>query len=306
MPELPETSTVDVCIATYKRPVLLLELLESLEKQKLPPEVTLRAIVVDNDAAGSAQEVVAGFKNKASFPITYDHETVQNISLARNRCLSHVSGDYIAFIDDDERADENWLAELFSAMHRYSADAVFGPVLPVLPDNAPSWAVQGRFYERPRYSSGTFLKDGFTNNALVKVSSVRGMTNLFDPKFGIIKGEDYDFFGRMFSMQNTYVWCDTALVHETVPPDRLTIKYWNCRCYNLGVAFATINQRNQNIGAKLMRIGYRTTLLVTALVALPFSWALSRCWGIRVLQKVCSNYGQLSALRKCWYKRYAQ
>ena len=304
MPEQLEIVRIDVCIATFKRPQLLRALLESLERQQLEPEVIMRVIIIDNDADGSARETVAGFRSRDTLPIIYDQEPVQNISLTRNRCLSHVTGDYIAFIDDDERADANWLSELINAMTKYSADAVFGPVLPVLPADAPDWAVKGRFYERPRYKSGTPLELGGTGNVLLVKDAVSAMDKLFDPLFGT-SGEDCDFFVRMRRMGKKYIWCDTALVYETVPHDRITLSYWINRCYYGGVTYATTCLRQQTGVGKLVWCCYRLILLAAALVATTLSWPLSRHWGIRMLQKVCSNWGQLSALTKYRNKRYA-
>ena len=53
-----KTAHIDVCIASYKRPQLLAKLLSCLAGQNLPDGVTMAAIVVDNDPAGSARSAV--------------------------------------------------------------------------------------------------------------------------------------------------------------------------------------------------------------------------------------------------------
>ncbi len=57
----PEKASVDVCIATYKRPILLNNLLESLSKQVLEGLTKYRFIIVDNDVRQSAKSVVNSF-----------------------------------------------------------------------------------------------------------------------------------------------------------------------------------------------------------------------------------------------------
>ena len=42
----------------------------------------------------------------------YVHCPASNISIARNACLDNSTGDFLAFIDDDETASSEWLAEL--------------------------------------------------------------------------------------------------------------------------------------------------------------------------------------------------
>jgi GT2 family glycosyltransferase len=48
---------VSICIATYRRPRGLARLLDSLERLKLPPDLVVETIVVDNDAEGSALSI---------------------------------------------------------------------------------------------------------------------------------------------------------------------------------------------------------------------------------------------------------
>ena len=93
---------VSVCIATYRRPDRLRTLLADLAAQQLTP---FEIIVVDNDAAASAREVVRERqKLGASCPVHYDVQPEKNISLTRNRTVALASGEWLAFVDDDERA----------------------------------------------------------------------------------------------------------------------------------------------------------------------------------------------------------
>jgi succinoglycan biosynthesis protein ExoM len=95
-------STVSVCIATYRRAERLAAVLDDLTRlTRLPDEV----VVVDNDAAASARPVVEHrLREGAPFPIRYAVQPVKNISLTRNKTVELAGGDWLAFIDDDERA----------------------------------------------------------------------------------------------------------------------------------------------------------------------------------------------------------
>ena len=95
------TKHLSVCICTYKRPQLLKRLLETLEKQETDG-FTFSVVVADNDEGRSAEPVVLEFSAQSAIPVTYCMESEQNISLARNRAIANASGDFIAFIDDDE------------------------------------------------------------------------------------------------------------------------------------------------------------------------------------------------------------
>ena len=93
---------ISVCICTFKRPELLLKLLDRLSSQQTAGLFTYSAVVADNDSAQSAQRVVAEFNSNCQMQVTYCVESQQNIALARNKALQYAQGDLIAFIDDDE------------------------------------------------------------------------------------------------------------------------------------------------------------------------------------------------------------
>ena len=107
------------------------------------------------------------------------------------------SGDYIAFIDDDEIPEKRWLRTLFAARERYGADGVLGPVKPLFEDGVPRWIVKGGFYDRPCYETGRVLVHGQTRtgNVLIKEHAVaQRLIHRSGPSSE--SGEDVDFFRR--------------------------------------------------------------------------------------------------------------
>jgi len=291
-----ETIRVDVCIATCKRPDLLKKLMESLVAQRLAEQVEVRIIVVDNDRTCSARPTVEEFAAHSPWPVVYDMEPERNISLARNRSVRHATGDYLAFIDDDETADPDWLEELLGALQRFGADAVCGPVLPVLPPDAPAWAADGRLYRRPRHRSGTALKTGATNNMLIRAGRLIAYPEPFDPAYGRSGGEDHDLCRRLLRDGGKLVWCDTAVVCEHLGRERLTVRYLVRRSLLGGRVFARREAKGRHFPHTVCWFAYRALIVSATSPALIILWPLHRVWGIRLLMKVCSNLGQLSIL----------
>src|SRR5258706_13865972 len=100
---MPENSQhITVCICTYKRPQYLDHLVQELCLQGTGWLFSYSIVVTDNDREQSAKNVVTNNAGKSSIQITYDSEPEQNIALARNRALANATGEFIAFIDDDE------------------------------------------------------------------------------------------------------------------------------------------------------------------------------------------------------------
>ncbi|MBW1671865.1 MAG: glycosyltransferase family 2 protein, partial [Deltaproteobacteria bacterium] len=109
-----QTPLVSVCIITYNRPEQLQILLESLAEQTMHKQHMVEIIVVDNDANRTAQFVVNDFI--ARYPhlaVIYEIESMQGIPLARNHSVRLARGQFVAFIDDDEKAEPLWLEALY-------------------------------------------------------------------------------------------------------------------------------------------------------------------------------------------------
>ena len=219
-------SHITVCICTFKRPVLLKGLLQKLVDLRTEGFFTYSVVVADNDAECSAKDVVAEFSGSAPFPVTYCVEPQQNIALVRNWALQYATGDWIAFIDDDEFPSRDWLYNLLQTQAQYQADGVLGPVKPLFQTEPPRWVMRGRFFERPTYETGRQLSSGETRtgNVLLRRSMVSDGDIPFNPEFGT-GGEDVDFFGRMMKKRYRFVWCNEAPVFEDVPQSRCSRSY---------------------------------------------------------------------------------
>lgn len=215
-----------VCICTYKRAALLQRLLEKLSEQETGDAFTYSVVVADNDAARSAEPLVADLAPKLSYPVVYCHEPTQNIALVRNQALAHARGDFNVFIDDDEFPVPRWLAELLSTCEKHQAAGVLGPVRPHFDSPPPAWLIRGRFCERPEHPTGTVMEGSKcrTGNVLFRRSILPANEEPFRREFGT-GGEDVDFFQRMTARGHVFVWCNEAVAYETVPPARWTRRF---------------------------------------------------------------------------------
>ena len=231
---------ITVCIPTYQRPQMLSRCIASLRDQRTD-WFTYSIVVVDNDSAGSARGDAEGWRGRCGFELSYVLEERQNISLARNRGIRESSGDFLAFIDDDEIAGPDWLHNLFTAIMEYRADGVLGPVKPDYAGDPPRWLVRSELCVRESFPTGTILtraKYMRTGNVLLRRGIFDGNDSPFNPRFGRSGGEDKDFFARMVADGHSFVWCEEACVHETVPLERQTRSYHLRRALLRGVTAA--------------------------------------------------------------------
>ena len=300
---------LSICIATYRRPERLRLLLDDLSAQyRLPQEI----VVVDNDPDESARAVVAYFQARAMpYPLHYATQTQKNIALTRNLTVTLAQGDWLAFIDDDERAPREWLEGLVNAAIRFNADAVLGPVEPVLPIHAPPWLRRGRFYDWERTSTGSTVRLNRLRfgNVLISAAVLRQQHPVFDPAYGLTGGEDGDLLTRLVQAGAHIVWCDEAVVREPVETSRLSLRWLLMRSLRGGQDFArhTLAGRYGPTG-RLRRtqlfaraLAQMLLAIVLALVLLPLGRHHAAHW----LTRASANVGKLSTFLGLHYREYA-
>ncbi|MEM6851169.1 MAG: glycosyltransferase family 2 protein [Pseudomonadota bacterium] len=237
---------VAVCIITYRRPDGLKRLLASLSKLafKKTESASVEVIVVDNDAEAPMRALVEAERSAFPWPITYDVEPQAGIPFARNRTLDNVSAktDYIAFIDDDEEAEPQWLDELLWAAQTFGSNVVMGYVQTVYPENAPPWIVASPFFDWRQFQDGDELREGATSNALIAADLVRRLNLRFDERLGRNGGDDYLFFKRTQMAGETIIGSRGAVVRETHPESRLTQKWILQRRFRSGNSLALVDK----------------------------------------------------------------
>ncbi len=299
---------ISVCIATFRRLERLEALLEDLSRQVLPPS---EVIVVDNDAAGSARAVIERCRQRLlPFPIHYDIQPEKNISLTRNRTVELTRHEWLAFVDDDERAPDSWLQRLAAAARDYSADGVLGPVIPVVPEDAPSWIRRGHFYDFPRMKSGSVVPPNRLRfgNLVLRSSAVKSMEVMFDPAYGLTGGEDGDLLSRMTLRGARIVWCDEAVVHEPIENSRLNLQWLLRRSLRGGQDFArhSLSGRYGQRATSRVRLFVRAlTQLVAAVVIAAITLPLGRHHSAHWLTRASANMGKLSIFLGWHYREYA-
>lgn len=247
----PKRTLISVCIATYNRQKLLKNLLNSLLIQKNDGSFNYEIIIVDNNSEGNAKSVVSEFNDNSEIIIKYFIQPVKNISLARNTALENASGELIAFIDDDETADENWLNNLYKCLTRYNADGVFGYVVPRFEEGVSNKYKRRGYYFSEMGESGSNARFFFTTNVLFKYELIKNYKVKFNPDFGITGGEDAEFFGRLKKEGAKFVNCKEAVSYEFIGKERTTMRFFLRRNIRGGQTYARNFVKDANIFQKV-------------------------------------------------------
>jgi glycosyltransferase involved in cell wall biosynthesis len=288
-PQSGEIPHIAVCVCTYRRPAFLERLLRDLAKQRTNGLFTYSIVVADNDHLRSAEPIVRASAAVAPVAHHYCVQPKQNIALTRNMAIANASGDFIAFIDDDEFPPEGWLFELFDACRIYGAAGALGPVRPHFTVPPPTWVVRGKFYDRSVYQTGLIIdwRKGRTGNLLFKRDILDGEPQAFRPQFHT--GEDQDFFRRMIDRGHLFVWTAQAAVSEEVPPERWNRGFMIRRALLRG-AISLLHPTS----TKRLILKSLAAVPVYA-ISLPFALALGQTTFMRCVVRLSDHIGRLLA-----------
>ncbi len=231
--ESARTVRVDIAACTFRRPELA-ETLHSLAAMAVPDDVAIRIIVADNDVEPSAAGLVDTLRPEIPFAIDYVHCPSGNISIARNACLDNATGDYLAFVDDDETVSRDWLVRLLETATATGAEAVLGPVRAGYDLDAPSWMRRGDFHStRPVWVKGEVVT-GYTCNVLLDRRRPSLQGRRFNLALGRTGGEDTEFFAHMHKDGGKIAYAPDALVYEIVPEKRASFEWLAKRRFRSG------------------------------------------------------------------------
>ncbi len=254
MPD-PEISVV---ICTHNRAMLLSGALQSLVDQTLTPAL-FEIIVVDNASTDETTTVVGGFQGRHPEHSTIlVHEPRLGLNYARNAGFTNARGTYVAYMDDDARAEKGWLEQVLNCFESVSLSpaCVGGPILPFYTSLKPDW-FQDRYEYRTWGDQAHFLTDGsfsgsnasFRRDILDQFGGFTIGANLDMKGEEMFVGDEADLFKRMwaFSNKQLFYYSPQAVVYHWVPDYKMTVRYRLARQLAHGYYFYLFSHRTPSL-----------------------------------------------------------
>ncbi len=247
---------IAIAICTCKRPLLLDRVLARLA-ELVPvdaPAPALFALVVDNAPEENVREVCERRAGALLFPLHYVQEPVRGISHARNRAVAEAltrKADFLAFLDDDDLPERDWLAQLVRTQRASDAALVFGYWR--LPEDAalPGWMADVPFLRPPPFEARSRRYDfpnwAGTYNILIARSvleALRADGHVFQPDDALLGCEDVDFIIRAVRRGFRTASSAEALIVRDWEPARMTMRGLLRRAYRGGVIRVAIDRRH--------------------------------------------------------------
>jgi glycosyltransferase involved in cell wall biosynthesis len=270
--------SVVICAYTSDRWDLLVDAVASVQAQDLAPEQVV--VCVDHNAplAGRCRELWPD----GDGVLVIENRYPGRLGSARNSALEQVSGDIVAFLDDDARAAPDWLARL-ERVYAESPEvqAVGGAPKPDFAAPRPSWfpfefdwvfgcAYRGLPTERlavPRLIGASM--------------SVRLEAVLAVGGFHSDNHDDMDLSHRLVSRfgPDSVIYDPEITVSHFVSHERLTWRYFSRRCFHVNrgkvLAFRNMEEAG-NQQADLMFVRRALLEAVPGYLASPSDGGLKR------------------------------
>lgn len=244
---------------------------------QIPADTMVDVLVVDNDANGSAREIVTQLAATSPLPLRYGIEPTQGRGFARNRVLDMATeADYIGFIDDDITVDPSWLEHLYNFIRDKKAHLVVSGIDYQIPAHAPNWAYRCRLFVPNIPPPDKPLKSVKTGNLLIDARWIRQQglrfPNHLHHEDAIFSTDAYKRGGLLLS--------DTRITAATpVEPERLYLSWLWQRCFNNGMNRASMTKRDYPYPqAVLVCFAYAMRLTYFAAGALALSAIGRRHW----------------------------
>lgn len=294
--------SVAICVCTRHRPKMLRACLDSLIAQAPPEGWTVSLIVVENDDSPRCADIVTEFQERSPYSVIYINEPELGIPFARNAAIeaAHALGtEWIAFIDDDELAEPNWLLRLCERSNQAGVDVVQGAARYEYPSESPDWLPHRSLARR---ESGQVLRTASTNNVMFRrtLTEDNGLGLRFDPSFRFTGGSDSDFFNRATEKGACIVWEPLAVVTEVVPPSRLRLGWQLARAFRVGTNATEYELRRCGLRKALMRRMPKNFFrLISGMALLPITllWPLGSPWrriAFKGMKRCASGLGGLA------------
>jgi glycosyltransferase involved in cell wall biosynthesis len=275
---------VAICICTHNRAEVLKRLLLTLMDIELgsydPAGVEL--IVIDNNPNSATRDICEQTGSSLPINVHYTTEPEAGITHARNRAVAVAlerGAEFLAFIDDDDVPQPDWLQQLLKRQQETGADLVFGSW--VLDEQMPDWARESGIFRSPTKTKqdkkgGRYgLPDcASTCNLLVSKNillRVGEVGPVFSHAFCNSGGEDKDFFIRAHHMGASLASAENSIIHRIHGPERYTARGLIKRGFKNGCSQVNMARYHGDGNRMLKLLSTALAKMLISLIVLPFS-----------------------------------
>ena len=236
---------LSLIISTYNRAESLIRTLHSVAQQDAPANIW-ECLIVNNASTDDTEKRVAAFiaeRPQQNFRLV--NEPQQGLSFARNKGIAESKGRFVAFIDDDETINSEFISAYLKVFDEQCAFAAAGVVKAVYDNGRPSWLstypekmIANPFYlgKKVMTISSKITPAGGNMAFNREVFNIYGRfdTNLGRCGSQLLGAEENDFFERIRSLGERVYYVPNAIVYHHIDTNRLTPEYFTRLAIGVG------------------------------------------------------------------------
>jgi len=224
---------VSIVLCTYNRANMLGSALESLARQETDGKFTFDVVVVDDRSTDGTEITLQKIAKDSRMPIRCVRGEGRGIAAARNMSVRAASGEWLAFFDDDQVAETNWLKELLALALKTGSQCVGGarPLLLTTQELSKLSPICKQFLgeiaqgNEPKRCSRKLYP--CTGNMLLRRSALERVGQFNESLTR--GGEDIEFSARLHRAELEAWFTPKAIVRHQVPAYRLNESYLTWR-----------------------------------------------------------------------------
>ena len=238
---------LSIIISTYNNATSLIRTLNSVIEQDADKSLW-ECIVVDNASTDDTHAQAEAFiKEHPEINFQLVSEAQQGLSFARNCGIAAAKGSFIAFIDDDETINKEFVSAYLDLFHNYGAFAAAGVLKVRYENKRPKWMSHytEKMIANPLYLGNEILTITSTitptggNMAFSK--ELFSLYGNFDTTLGrkgntLMGGEENDMFDRIRNLGERVFYTPHAIAYHHIPDRKLTAEYFDKLAYGVGVS----------------------------------------------------------------------
>ena len=238
---------LSIVISTYNNAVSLIRTLESVVAQDADTSLW-ECVVVNNNSTDDTTLRVRNFIEKHnSTNIRLVDEPKQGLSFARNRGITESIGEFIAFIDDDETINKEYVSAYLDLFYNHGAFVAAGALKVCYDSKRPKWMSH---YTEKMIGNPIDLGDEIititssitpAGGNMAFNREVFKLYGQFDTDLGrngsqLLGGEENDIFARVRNLGERIFYTPCAIAYHHIADSKLTPEYFDRLSYGVGVS----------------------------------------------------------------------
>lgn len=155
------------------------------------------------------------------------------------------------------------------------------------------------------HPDGASIREGWSCNALIATAAVARLRLAFDPALNFAGGEDQLFFRQMTAAGSEIAYAARAIVRESLPPDRLSVRFNLARAYRRGNSLSFCERRlRPGTATVALRAVKAVGWIGVGLLKMPVSLGKDEANVVNGACDVASGLGMLAGLMGRMYQAY--